>query len=123
MAGPALQFSQVLTDDDFVAVINEAASSGHLAAISWRDSLAEDVSDALAGTHDISAIATLLANGSVEIREENWTGLSTRRPGFLKGTASWQTAHSFYSVPPCVWLGSSQTNFLSLNEGACKSSR
>jgi uncharacterized protein (DUF2336 family) len=70
VAAPVLQFSPVLTDDDLIAVIAEGAASGQLAAISRRDGLAEDVSDAVAGSLDEFAIAALLANDSAQIREE-----------------------------------------------------
>ena len=81
VAAPVLQFSPVLTDDDLIAVIKEGAASGHLAAISRRDSLAEDVSDAVAVTLDKSAIAALLANDSAQIREKTLDGIIDQAAG------------------------------------------
>ncbi|MBT6292470.1 MAG: DUF2336 domain-containing protein [Rhodospirillaceae bacterium] len=84
VAAPVLQFSPVLTDDDLVAVIGEGAASGQLAAISRRAGLAEDVSDAVAGTLDKSAIAALLSNDSAQIREETLDGIIEQAAGILE---------------------------------------
>jgi uncharacterized protein (DUF2336 family) len=100
VAGPVLQFSPVLTDADFVAVINDGAASGQLAAIGRREGVAEDVSHAVAGTNDRSAIAALLANDSAQVREETldgiidqaaevpeWHGALVNRPGLPSDAA------------------------------------
>ncbi|MEK9969745.1 MAG: DUF2336 domain-containing protein [Ferrovibrio sp.] len=70
VSAPVLQFSPLLTDDDLREIVAGSAHSGALSAIARRIGLSSGVSDAIAATRDVSAVAALLANDSAQIREE-----------------------------------------------------
>ncbi len=70
VAGPVLQSSPVLTDDDLVMIIHNGPIKGALGAISKRTPVREKVSDAIIASHDVEAIAVLLGNHSAQIREQ-----------------------------------------------------
>ncbi len=78
VACPVLEFSPLLTDQDLLEIIAEGRASAPLCAISRRDGLASAVSDALVEVDDRGAVASLLANGSAQIREETLDGLVER---------------------------------------------
>ena len=80
VAGPVLEFSPVLTDDDLVAIIDSQPINGALGAISRRPEVRERVADAVAATDDFEAIADLLANPSAQIREQTLDSLIDRAP-------------------------------------------
>ncbi|MBM3564763.1 MAG: DUF2336 domain-containing protein, partial [Alphaproteobacteria bacterium] len=67
---PILSFSPVLTDEDLIEIIAGNPVVGARAAIARRGNLREKVSDAIAASDDIAAIAALLGNRSAQIREE-----------------------------------------------------
>ncbi|WP_135081106.1 DUF2336 domain-containing protein [Terasakiella sp. SH-1] len=67
---PVLEHSPVLSDEDLQEIISSGISSGALGAISNRAHVSSDVSDAIVGTNDVSAITTLLCNDSAQIRED-----------------------------------------------------
>jgi len=70
VAGPVLEFSPVLTDEDLLEIITHGTATGQLSAISRRHKVPESVVDALVETSDVEAIGLLLANKSAQIREE-----------------------------------------------------
>ncbi len=70
VAAPILQFSPVLSDDDLIEIIRSGPTAGGLNAIARRRKIGENVSDALAATNDVSAIADLLGNKGAQMREE-----------------------------------------------------
>lgn len=70
VACPVLEFSPLLNDDDLREIIAAGASVGALKAIANRDSVSEAVSDDIAATLEIPAVADLLANPNAQIREE-----------------------------------------------------
>ncbi|MCH7863658.1 MAG: DUF2336 domain-containing protein [Proteobacteria bacterium] len=70
VAGPVLQYSPVLSEEDLLEIIEANPASGPLGAISRRDGVAESVADAIVATDDEDAVALLLANSSAQIREE-----------------------------------------------------
>ncbi len=78
VAGPILEFSPVLTDEDLVEIIESQPMQGALGAISRRSPVNERVADAVAATDDIDAIADLLANPSAQIREQTLDNLIDR---------------------------------------------
>ena len=80
VAGPVLEFSPVLTDDDLLELIGSGPAQGGLAAISRRAEVRENVAEAVAATDDVEAIASLLANPSAQIREETLDNLIERAP-------------------------------------------
>ncbi len=80
VSGPVLQFSPVLTDADLLEIIEASPAKGGLNAISKRDAVSENISDALVGTDDVEAIADLLSNDSALIREATLDDLIKRAP-------------------------------------------
>jgi uncharacterized protein (DUF2336 family) len=81
VAGPVLQFSPVLTDEDLLEIIRSAPIAGALTAIARRASVAEPVADAIGASPDEAAITVLLENPSAQIREETLDRLVERAPG------------------------------------------
>jgi uncharacterized protein (DUF2336 family) len=78
VAGPVLQFSPVLGDDDLLEIITAGPVPGALSAISKRRAVNTRVADAIAATDDVEAIAALLGNASAQIREETLDRLVDR---------------------------------------------
>ncbi|MGE5503993.1 MAG: DUF2336 domain-containing protein [Actinomycetota bacterium] len=78
VAGPVLQFSPVLTDEDLLEIIAAGPVAGALSAISRRSQVNVRVADAIAATDDVDAIAVLLGNPSAQIREETLDRLVDR---------------------------------------------
>lgn len=78
VAGPVLQFSPVLSDDDLLEIIGAGPIPGALACISRRTVVNVKVADAIAATDDVEAIAVLLGNPSAQIREETLDRLADR---------------------------------------------
>lgn len=78
VCGPVLEFSPVLADDDLLEIIEHAPVQGAREAVARRSHLGERMSDAIAATDDIPAIAELLGNASAQIREETLDSLIDR---------------------------------------------
>jgi uncharacterized protein (DUF2336 family) len=78
VAGPILEFSPVLSDEDLLEIISTGPPSGRLGAIARRADVSISVSDAVAATDDIGAIADLLSNSSAQIRETTLDNLIER---------------------------------------------
>ena len=70
VACPVLEFSPLLSDQDLLEIIESRGNSGRLSAISRRQGVGEQVTDAIVATQDEGAISALLDNGSAQIREE-----------------------------------------------------
>ncbi|NVJ93045.1 MAG: DUF2336 domain-containing protein [Methylocystaceae bacterium] len=70
VAGPVLQFSPVLTDEDLLEIISTSHTKGAVNAISKRINVSENISDAVIASNEESAIADLLSNESAQIRED-----------------------------------------------------
>nr|MBC8267262.1 DUF2336 domain-containing protein [Rhodospirillaceae bacterium] len=70
VAGPVLECSPVLNDEDLIEIISLGTVKGGLNAISRRQGVGEGVSEAIVATSDEEAIADLLGNGTAQIREE-----------------------------------------------------
>lgn len=81
VAGPILENSPVLTDDDLVAIVSDGPVKGALASIANRDRVAGAVADAVARTGDVEAVGVLLANPSAQIREDTLDWIVERAPG------------------------------------------
>ena len=78
VATPVLEFSPLLTDEDLLELVAFAASGGssdRLSAVARRANLGGPAADAIARTGDERAVATLLGNGSAQIREETLDAL------------------------------------------------
>jgi len=80
VAGPVLEFSPVLTDEDLLEIIESEHANGALSAISRRSHVATNVADAIAKSDDEQAITELLSNPSAQIREETLDMLVDRAP-------------------------------------------
>ncbi len=78
VASPILCYSPVLTDQDLLDIINNRPIPGALSAISQRTDVAFKVTDAIAASDDVDAIAVLLGNASAQIREETLDRLVDR---------------------------------------------
>lgn len=70
VALPILEYSPLLNDDDLREIIAAGASSSRLSAMARRALVTEDVSDDIAATLDIPAVAALLTNENAQIRED-----------------------------------------------------
>ncbi len=75
VACPVLEFSPLLSDQDLLEIIEGGSDSGRLRAISRRQGVGEQVTDAIVATRNEGAITALLDNGSAQIREEALDGL------------------------------------------------
>ncbi len=82
VAGPVLQFSPVLTDEDLLALIKAQPAPGGLSAISQRDGISENVVDSIVATYDDDAVPFLLRNPSAQIREETLDKIIDQAPDF-----------------------------------------
>ena len=78
VAAPILEYSPLLSDADLMEIIATAKAEQVLSAIARRRPLDAAVSDAIVGSLDISAIATLLANPDARIREETLDSLAAQ---------------------------------------------
>lgn len=75
VAGPVLEHSPLLTDEDLLEIIADRPIKGALSAIAKRRELAGKVSDAVvkvaaADPQESAAVTKLLENGSAQIRED-----------------------------------------------------
>lgn len=78
VAGPVLEFSPVLTDEDLLEIIASPSVKGAVTAVSRRTGVPSRVADAIAATDDVEAITALLGNASAQIREETLDSLIDR---------------------------------------------
>ncbi|WP_169567306.1 DUF2336 domain-containing protein [Sneathiella limimaris] len=81
VASPVLEYSPLLSEADLLEVIASGVASGSLPAIARRENLAEDVSEAVAASLDVPAVAALLANKSARVREETLDQLISQAEG------------------------------------------
>jgi uncharacterized protein (DUF2336 family) len=69
VSAPVLEYSPLLSDLDLMEVIAAGCAQEALCAISRREHVSEDVSDAVVAAFDVPAVATLLANKNASVRE------------------------------------------------------
>lgn len=69
VCAPVLENSPVLTDRDLIQIINLNPVDGAISAISQRKTLPDEVMEEIFASNDIAAVATLLGNSSVSIKE------------------------------------------------------
>ncbi|PCI34003.1 MAG: hypothetical protein COB54_03115 [Alphaproteobacteria bacterium] len=69
VCAPILGYSPLLSSDDLKEIIAATTVDGALKAIAKRPQVDEEVSDAIASSLDIPAVAALLANKNAQIRE------------------------------------------------------
>ncbi len=70
VASPVLEYSPLLSEADLLEIIASGVAAGALPAIARRPNIGEDVSDAVAASLEIPAVAALLANSSARVRED-----------------------------------------------------
>lgn len=70
VAAPVIEFSPLLDDDDLLQIIRLGKAEASTAAVARRANIGADVSDAVARTADVHAVAALLANDSAQLRED-----------------------------------------------------
>ena len=70
VALPVLQFSDVQTDDDLIAIISSQSPEKQV-AIFKRSTVSENVSDALVETGNEDAVTNLVSNEGAEISERS----------------------------------------------------
>ncbi|MCR4378698.1 MAG: DUF2336 domain-containing protein [Rhodospirillales bacterium] len=69
VCAPVLENLPVLTDRDLIQIINLNPVDGAISAISQRKTLPDEVMEEIFASNDIAAVATLLGNSSVSIKE------------------------------------------------------
>ncbi|MCK5424270.1 MAG: DUF2336 domain-containing protein [Emcibacter sp.] len=70
VAGPMLEFSEVLTDDDLVEIVKSKGAEGQM-AIARRESLSSDLTDAIVeNSESEEVISTLVSNEGADLKEE-----------------------------------------------------
>ncbi len=70
VCAPVLEYSPLLNDGDLSEIIATTTVTRALTAIARRNTVSAPISDAIAATLDIPAVASLLANPNAQIREE-----------------------------------------------------
>lgn len=70
VCAPVLENSPVLTERDLVQIINLNPTDGAISAISKRASLPDEVMEEIFASNDTAAVADLLGNASVSIKED-----------------------------------------------------
>ena len=78
---PVLEYSPLLSDTDLMEIIAAGTVKAALQAIARRQDLSGEVSEAVAATLDIPAVAQLLANKSAKIRGETLEMLADNAAG------------------------------------------
>jgi len=82
VAGPVLQYSPVLTDEDLLDIVRQLPIPGAAVAIARRKRLGPAVADEIGNGQDVDAITALLSNSSAQIREETLDRLVERAPQY-----------------------------------------
>ena len=82
VAGPVLQYSPVLTDEDLLDIVRQLPIPGAATAIARRRRLGPAVADEIGSGADVDAITALLSNDSAQIREETLDRLIERAPQY-----------------------------------------
>ncbi|MBL4905949.1 MAG: DUF2336 domain-containing protein, partial [Sneathiella sp.] len=70
VASPVLEYSPLLSETDLLEIIATGLAKGSLPAIARRKDIGEEISEAVAASLEIPAVAALLANPSARVREE-----------------------------------------------------
>ena len=70
VCAPVLENSPVLTERDLIQIINLNPADGAISAISKRSTLPDEVMEQIFASNDTAAVAELLGNASVSIKED-----------------------------------------------------
>lgn len=89
VAGPVLQYSPILTDDDLLEIISSGPIRGALMAIASRQRIGDKLADAIVAAaievpNETDAITDLLNNRSAQIREETLDLILDKAPTVVK---------------------------------------
>lgn len=83
IAAPVLQYSQVLTDEDLIAIVRSTQEVLKLCAIARRDSISENLSGTLMDTHSERVLADLFKNSGARLPEKGllqaWQYIASNR--------------------------------------------
>ncbi|HVJ52775.1 MAG TPA: DUF2336 domain-containing protein [Aliidongia sp.] len=82
VAGPVLQYSPVLTDQDLLDIVRQLPIPGAATAVAKRRGLPMLLADAIEASDDVDAITALLSNTSAQIREDTLDRLIERAPKY-----------------------------------------
>jgi len=82
VAGPVLQYSPVLTDDDLLDILHQMRVPGSAVAIAKRADLSPDLAHIIGTGDEIDAVTALLKNKSAQIREETLDLVIARAPQY-----------------------------------------
>jgi len=80
VAGPLLQYSPLLRDEDLLDLVRQMPIAGAVGAIARRKGVSFAVADEIGASDDVDAITALLGNASAQIREETLDRLIERAP-------------------------------------------
>ncbi|HLZ66144.1 MAG TPA: DUF2336 domain-containing protein [Aliidongia sp.] len=80
VAGPLLQYSPLLSDDDLLDLVRQMPIAGAVRAIAQRKGVSAPVADEISTGGDADAITALLGNASAQIREDTLDRLIERAP-------------------------------------------
>ena len=75
VAGPVLQHSPVLTDDDVVSIVRDGAPDWAQEAIASREALSPAVSRAISAAGSVPAVARMIGNRAARIDEPTMDGI------------------------------------------------
>ena len=73
---PMIKFSEVLTDEDLIAIVKDDSRSKQV-AVAQRDVVSGQVADALIDSGNETAVARLVANEGAELREHHYDRVMT----------------------------------------------
>jgi uncharacterized protein (DUF2336 family) len=82
VAGPVLQYSPVLTDQDLAEILRQLPVPGTATVIAQRADLAPDLAHIIGIGEEIDAVTALLKNKSAQIREETLELVLARAPQY-----------------------------------------
>lgn len=82
VAGPVLQYSPVLSDDDLADILRQLPIPGTATAIAQRVDLSSDLAHIIGTGEEIDAVTALLKNKSAQIREETLDLVLLRAPQY-----------------------------------------
>jgi uncharacterized protein (DUF2336 family) len=80
VAGPLLQFSPLLKDEDLLDLVRQMPIAGAVRAIAQRKGVSAKLAAEISAGDDVDAITSLLSNSSAQIREETLDHLIERAP-------------------------------------------
>ena len=74
---PVVEFSELLSDDDLLKIINKSDSVAKKVAIAKRDHVTEHISDALIMSASEEVVDTLLNNKTAQVSEKGYNNIVT----------------------------------------------